>query len=566
MSLFGSIQLAGNALRATTIGIHTVGQNIANANTPGYLREEVVFEPAPTQRVGDLLLGLGVDVTGIVQKVDRFLEGRVRSAISDRAASETQGQAFLELEQILGELNDTDLSTAMNKFFGSIQEVLNQPESAAVRNLTVLEGAALAESITRIDDRIRVVRADFDERVRASAGDINRLTEEIRRLNVQIAETEGGGVSASDAVGLRDQRGVALSNLAALVDIRTDEQASGAVNVSVGGTFLVFEGQRNMVDVDLVSDRGAIVANIQFADTGFPLAAGGGQLAGLIAARDQIVGGFLDQLDEFARALIFEFNKLHSSGQGLSGYQSLVSESAVADVDAALDVAGLPFTPVNGSFQVLVFNRQTGLTQTTDVLVDLNGLDGDDTTFRDLVTELNAIDGLAAEITPTRGVRLVSDSPDQDFAFAGDTSGVLAALGINTFFRGSSAGDIAVRDGLRADPGKFAASRGGVGADTDNAVELATFADRELDSTGGPSVAVLYDRLVAGVTQGASVNGSITEGFRLFEENLLGQHLSISGVSLDDEALRLIQYQTTYQATARYISTLNDLLNVLVEL
>ncbi len=76
MSLFGSIRIAANTLRADTIAMQVIGQNIANANTPGYIREEVLLTPAPTQRMGRLLLGLGVDVQAVVQKIDLFLEER----------------------------------------------------------------------------------------------------------------------------------------------------------------------------------------------------------------------------------------------------------------------------------------------------------------------------------------------------------------------------------------------------------------------------------------------------------------------------------------------------------
>ncbi|NQT39266.1 MAG: flagellar hook-associated protein FlgK, partial [Planctomycetes bacterium] len=104
MSLFGSIQLAANTLRANDIALQVVGQNIANANTPGYIREEVVLSPAPTQRLGGLLLGLGVRVDAVVQKIDLFLEERLRGAVSDRVAGETEEQTHLNLEELIGEL------------------------------------------------------------------------------------------------------------------------------------------------------------------------------------------------------------------------------------------------------------------------------------------------------------------------------------------------------------------------------------------------------------------------------------------------------------------------------
>ncbi len=99
MSLLSSIQLANNALRANQIGLQVVGQNISNANTPGYIREEVVFTPAPTQRLGKLLLGLGVEVDAVVQKVDQFLLTRLRDATSDLSGAEVQEKAYLELEK-----------------------------------------------------------------------------------------------------------------------------------------------------------------------------------------------------------------------------------------------------------------------------------------------------------------------------------------------------------------------------------------------------------------------------------------------------------------------------------
>ena len=123
MSLFGSIQMAKNALRAQQIGLQVVGQNISNANTPGYIREEVIVSPAPTQRIGGLLLGLGVQVDAVVQKIDKFLEERLRNAKSDRVSNETKEQAYLELESILGELGDTDLSTALDTLEDAIRKI-----------------------------------------------------------------------------------------------------------------------------------------------------------------------------------------------------------------------------------------------------------------------------------------------------------------------------------------------------------------------------------------------------------------------------------------------------------
>ena len=566
MSLFSSIQLANNTLRATQIGLQVVGQNIANANTPGYIREELIVAPAPTQRIGDLLLGLGVEVIGVVQIIDNFLEERLRGASSDRVGAEVEEQAYRRLEGLIGELSDTDLSTSLNNFFASINEVLNQPESIPIRNLAVLQGQTLSSDINRLASRVSSLRSDLNTRVINIADDINRLAEEIRTLNIRISETEGGNSSASDAVGLRDQRLLALTKLSELIDVRVQEQPSSGVSVFVEGEFLVFEGIRREVNVALDTDRGLSLAEIQLADTESRLRVNSGELGGLYTARDTILTGFLDTLDDFASTLAFEFNKVFSGGQGLTGYQELTSEFAVDATDLTLDAAGLPFTPVNGQFEIKVLNKATGLSVTTQIIVDLNGLGNNDITLDSLTATINAIDGITATITSTNKLNITSDSSDVEFAFVGDTSGVLAALGINTFFSGTSSLDLGVNQILVDDPGKFAASLGGIGEDTTNAELLAKFLDQPLETKDGTSLKVLYDRMTGETTQGSTVAQSLAEGFRVFEETLLGQKLAISGVNLDEEAVRMITLQRVYQASARYIRTLIELLDILVNL
>jgi flagellar hook-associated protein 1 FlgK len=119
---------------------------------------------------------------------------------------------------------------------------------------------------------------------------------------------------------------------------------------------------------------------------------------------------------------------------------------------------------------------------------------------------------------------------------------------------------------LSADPTKFAASGGGIGVDSENAERLAVFANQPLDAHDNESLVGLYERMVAETTQASSVAQAVSEGFRVFQRTLEGQHLGISGVSIDDEAVKMISYQRAYQASARLIATLSELLNVLVNL
>lgn len=570
MSLFGSLQIASNALQATQIGLHVVGNNIANANTPGFIREEVVYSPAPVQEFGRLTLGLGVEIDAIVQKVDRFLAERTRNAASDRAGAEVQSKAYSDLEALLNELTDTDLSTGLTGFFNSIDGVADAPADIAARNLVIGKGKTLASDLRRLSTRAVDVRNELDTRLTDAADEINQLSERIRLLNLRIATTEGGSASASEAGGLRSERNAAVSRLAELVDITTAEQPNGSLNVSVGGDFLVFDALRRDVTAVTESGDGLNTTTIQFEDNNKELNLAGGEVFGLINSRDEIVGAFVDTLDDFAATLINEFNKVYSQGQGAVGFDSLTSVNSVADPAAELDEAGLAFTPVNGSFQLLVYTEGsdgTVSTDVTDINVDLNGIDGD-TTLNSLAEQLDAIAGIQASVDSLGRLSLSADARDTTFAFADDSSGVLAALGLNTFFTGSDARTININaelDGVE-NAAKFAAARDGETEGNDNALELSAFFDRELDVLGGASLADQYDEMINEVVTGATIASSVSDGLQVFEATLQGEEQAISGVNIDEEAINMIQLQRTYQANARLVQTISEMLDILVNI
>jgi flagellar hook-associated protein 1 FlgK len=565
MSLFGSLQIAGNTLQAMQIGLHVVGNNIANSNTPGFIRESVIYKPAPVQKIGNLTLGLGVEVAGIVQNLDQFVEDRLRDAGGDRASAEIQEQAYRELEGILGELTDTDLSSAMTNFFNSIDEVLNEPENVSIRGLAIGEGKKLASALRTLDRRVSTVHQNFNDRVENLGNEINTLTEEIRKLNLKIVTTEGGEEASSKAGGLRSQRQVALKRLAEIVDITVKEQQSGATTVLVNGQILVFDALRNEVELKITVEDDLQNATIQFVENNSSLEVSGGELHGVYEARDTITGGFLSGIDNFAATLSNEFNRIFSQGQGVTGFDEVTSTARVSDAGADLDNAGLEFTPVNGQFDLLVYNTSTGLTTPTRIDVDLNGLDGD-STLSSIATAIGAVDGVSAEVSFNHELIIRSDSEELQFGFSNDTSGLLAAIGINTFFTGSTASDLAVNGVLLADSSKFAASTEGIGVGTVNAQRLIAFHDESLDSLDGNSLTGLYDQLINDTTQGSTVSQAVAEGLRTFESTLDAEAQSVSGVNLDEEAIRMITLQRTYQATARYISTLSELLDTLVNL
>ena len=151
--------------------------------------------------------------------------------------------------------------------------------------------------------------------------------------------------------------------------------------------------------------------------------------------------------------MIFEFNKIHASGQGLSGYTEMLSEQRIDNRNQPLDEAGLAFTPVHGSFQVQVINKETACTRRTTCLSSSSGLD-DDTTFDEPGRDAGRHRRPVGEITLEGQLQLASESADLEFSFANDSSGVLAALGLNTFFTGTTAADMRINAAVLEDVGQ----------------------------------------------------------------------------------------------------------------
>jgi flagellar hook-associated protein 1 FlgK len=565
MSLFSSIQMASGALQANDVGLQVVGQNIANASTPGYLREVVNFAPGPTQTQGALTLGTGVLVHSITQQIDTFLETQLRNAGSDRANADTVQQTYNQLENIVGALNSgSNLTSAMNTFFSSIADVLNSPQNPSVRQTAVLQGQSLTQMFNNIQSQVEQLRSLVDNQVSGMAANINTLTSQIAQLNIKIAQTTGGGQSDSTAVGLTDQRNQAIAGLAKLIGIQANTQPDGTVNIDLGGSSLVHEGTAEQVYVSYSNDRGQTISTISVSGTNAVLNPTTGQLRGLLTARDQVLGGFEDQFNAFAGTLANEFNKVYSNGQGLTAYTQVTAATAVTSADASLDQSGLAFTPTNGSFQITVTNQQTKASTTTTVPVPLLG-PGHTTTLNGLAAAINKINGLSAQVVNGK-LSISASNANTQFSFGNDTSGTLAALGINTFFTGSNADTLGVNSTVLQDSSKFAASSGGVGADTNNAQTLANFLTQPLAAQNGATVQSIYNALTTDVTQSSANAKATADAADTMQSTLSAKETATSGVNLDDEVVSMLGFQQSYQASARYISVLSSLLTMLTQL
>ncbi len=566
MGLSTALIHAANSLSAFTTGIQVAGQNISNASTPGYVRETALLTPAPPTRKGDLVFGSGVEVLGIQQQIDLFLEQRIHTSNGEFKAAESRNEIYKQLEVQLRELGTADLSTGLNEFLGAINDVVAEPESTALRQFVVQEGEQFAADIQDLRRRIDTLRSDHSLNVEGLVKEANQLLDTIEDLNPRIVSLERAGLSHSDAGALRSERYHALDRLSEIIPIQFRELDSGFVEVRTGSESLIQRGASTRLEQYAEVNRGVGVLHARVAGTKAALPTNGGELRGTIDGRDNILGGFTDSLDQYAAAVIFEFNKLHSAGQGTKRHTSLTATNAVTDQTVALNDAtsGLPFVPEHGRFEIKVTNASTGITETTSIEIDLDGI-GTETTTTSLLADLNAISAITATTT-TDGRLQLDANAGFEFSFANDSSNVLAAFGMNAFFTGSDSTNIGVNSLVTSDSSYLATSQGGGPSDNRNALALAEFAESATTTLSGQSIVEFYGVVVANIAHESATEQAVSDGLESFKLSLFSQKQQMSGVSLDQEAIELIEFQNGYQAAAKMISTLDDLFTVLLQL
>lgn len=567
MGLSGSLQIGRSGLIASQTAIELTGQNLANIATPGYHRQTIGLTSAGSHEIQrDIFIGRGVQVQQIVRHIHESLESRLRTSIADQSGALERQQLLSQIESLENELSDNDLSSHLSAFFGAWNELANSPQDNSVRTLVLQQARTLGGFIRGLREDLVQLRQQVDAAIDSIASTVNDLLEKIEAVNGQLVLSEAGGGQAN---GLRDQRDALLAELSQYVEVSAVEQNSGAVDVFVGSLPIVLNGKSRGVELrrQALGDRLEIDLVIQ--DDQSVLQATSGRLGALAEARDADLVAAIDTLDRFAHELIFQVNRIHSQGQGLRGFDSVTAAVRVDDPAAVLTsaAAGLEFTPRHGSFQVHLTQKSTGQRTTSVINVDLDGINPSaDTTLQSLATDLDAAANLSASISPDGRLTIQADSADFEITFSDDSSGVLAALGINTFFVGSDARDIDVNSVVDRSPALVAAAQGHVPGDNRTALALAGLRDESVPGLDGLSLTEFWDRHVGDYAARAAQAELEQEATTVVRENLQAQQQSVSGVNTDEETINLLAFQRAYQGSARFLVVVDELLQTLLSL
>ncbi|MDA0832595.1 MAG: flagellar hook-associated protein FlgK [Planctomycetota bacterium] len=565
MSLSGTLAAVGRSLEIFSTGIQVAGQNISNSSTPGYIREKLDISTGLPYASGSLILGTGAKANGIKQQIDLYLETRIHSANSEVSASSAITNIYRQLESELNALGDGSLSDLVSGFLSTLHDVVNQPASAAIRQFAVQDGQTLAGQFQSLRSRIDDIRATQTINVNSLVNEANRLIDQVYKLNFDIQRAELGGLIESDAGALRSQRYDALTRLSEIIPIQFEERANGSVDVRTPSDYLILAGSFQHLATSTEVDRGVNVTYVRLDHTGTDVSHLGGELKGIVEGRDDVLGGFVDNLDEYVSNFIYEFNKIHASGQGIKRFDNVTGTYAATDATAALNQAGLTFSPEHGSFEFTVANQQTGIAESSIISIDLDGI-GTDTSLAGLRDALNAANPhITASITSDNRLKIIAAN-GYEFSFANDSSGVLASLGINTFFMGKNSTDVGVNSVIANDHRYLATSRGGGESDGSNAQRLTDFIKQPVSGLGNVSLSEYYDSLVSNIAQMSATSTTLTNGLQAYQDSLNSQREQFSGVSLDEEALMMMQFQRSYQASARLIGVIDELFDVLLNI
>jgi flagellar hook-associated protein 1 len=322
------LAIARSGTRAARAALDLTAQNIANADSEGYVRRSVslneVSASGTVRGQGSLALS-GVAIGGVTRNVDAFRQAEARRTGSDaaRAGAEVDG-----LESIENAVEQGGLYDASVKFEGALQQLASDPTDGSLR-AAVLESAGTLASAFNVTARsLDAVGEGLRFEAGAGVDQVNQLAGELARINGQLAKTANAG---GDQSALLDRRDTLLQSLSGHVDIATKVSANNTVEVRLGGS----EGAALVAGTaagTMAMTAGAD-GTIGFTLDGKAVAPSAGALAGKGQALVQLAGT-RSRIDAVAAAVIGTVNAAQATGVDLAGEagQPLLSGTGAADI------------------------------------------------------------------------------------------------------------------------------------------------------------------------------------------------------------------------------------------
>ncbi|MGI2328515.1 flagellar hook-associated protein FlgK [Planococcus sp. YIM B11945] len=237
VSTFHGLELGKRGLAVTQANITTTGQNIANANTKGYSRQQVNSSASPSLDIwtanGTGQLGTGVSLDSITRVRDRFLDSQYRDQASNLGKAAIEQDTYDRLEMAVNEPSDTGLRSAMDQVEAARQDLANDPDSPAAKAVLKERAAAFLDTAKSMNKSMDNIKGDLNLQLDESVAQANDYLKQIAELNKSI---KANGSQSND---LKDKRDVLVEELAKLLPIEVKE---------VGGMYTIKSNGASLVD------------------------------------------------------------------------------------------------------------------------------------------------------------------------------------------------------------------------------------------------------------------------------------------------------------------------------
>lgn len=540
MSLLALFDTGRSAIFASQTALSVVSNNIANVNTPGYSRQDVILKVANPVETGVGFIGRGVGDVEIRRHYDKFVHLQIIGQQHSYGRSYALQQGLSNVEQIFNEAKDAGLLNPLQEYFNSWHDLAANPEGQTQRITLLTKADSLVQSAKQMEGDLLNTVDYINKEIEGVVTRVNSITSNIAALNQKITEIEAGG-SNETASYFRDERDLLLKDLAELVEFDWYEDSNSSVSILVHGRAIVGDTQTFQMSTagDMEGDTEVFLHGVNItADLRQ------GQLGGFIAVRDDIQANPLHDLRKLIASVTKETNSLHIAGYGLDGSTN-----------------NNFFDPL----QVETRDSSSGANITSAIVTDPSLLTLDE-------YDINFVDAANYEVYNHQTGALVASgayAAGNPINFEGIEVVINGAPAANdSFFVSPLSGVVENFNVAVTDTQKVAAATSALNlpGDNANALQIAQLPQTFISDINGATFESYYRGLVSNV---GTVSKAATDSVA-YDENLLFElemrREEVSGVSLDEEAANLIRYQRAFEAGARILKITDELLEIVINL
>ena len=332
------LEIGTSGLLANQRALDTIANNIANASNPNYNRQETIQATRTPINMGYGFVGTGVDIVSVKRSVDTFLVDSMRVQQSSFNQVDTYSRITNQVANLLAD-SSIGISESLNSFFSSLQELSNDPASVPARQLLVSNAQVLEDRFNGLAGQITQETQNVNSEMSQIVTDINRIAGNIADTNTRIIGLSGSTDSTPN--DLLDERDALILELSKYVEVSTNTQEDGSINVFIGnGQTLVIGGNVNSLTIrpDPLDASNVDIA-IAAGSGSQPItnSISGGKLGGLLQVREAVLEKTQNSLGLIATTVAATLNDQHKLGIDLNGELGVNLFNDVNDINVQFD-------------------------------------------------------------------------------------------------------------------------------------------------------------------------------------------------------------------------------------